>query len=572
MHRAARLAPIGALVLAGSLAAQEGQTRRAACEGRLVSDIVIRTQGPSFGGVFARSGIMSALVSGVHVTTSPDVVRRFLVLEQGKSCTETLRADSERILRGQPFLAGASVATFDDGRGGVRVEVVTIDEISLVAGGALSQESPYITALQLGSSNVEGLGIYAAGRWREGGVYRDGWRATVTDYQLLGRPFQLAVDAERRPIGGTWSTELRHPFFTDVQRIAWRATVGSSLDYFPFVRGGQDRPSVPLKRSFGDVGLVLRVGEPGRLSLFGGSLSREASTPSSDIVVVTDSGLVPTPGTSLDQRYSRRRAARLNFLWGVRNVRFKRVEGLDALTGQQDIRTGFQLAMVFGRSLSVLGTHDDDILVSTDIYAGAGNGRSFGAIELLGEGRQSYDDNRWDDILTSGRAAWYFKPHPRHTTILSGEWGGGWRQRAPFQLSLGEPRGGMRGYSNAELPGGQRVVSRLEQRWVLGNVRGNADAGVAVLAEAGRMWAGDVPFGVTTSTKYAVGTSFLAALPPGSQRLWRVDLVLPLDRTDGAHLELRLRTENSTRIFWREPRDMERSRERSLPQRIFQWP
>ena len=571
MHRTARLAPIGALILAASLGAQD-QPGRPACEGRIVSDIVIRTQGPSFGGVFARSNLLSSVISGAHVTTSPDLVRRFLLLEQGKRCTATLRADSERILRGQPFLAGASVATFDDGRGGVRVEVVTIDEISLVVGGSVVQRSPYVSALKLGNSNLQGLGIYAAGEWRDGELYRDGWRMSGVDYQLFGSPFQLAIDAERRPLGGGWSSELRHPFFTDVQRIAWRTSIGSSRDYFPFFRPNVANPSVPLTRSFGDVGLVLRVGEPGRLSLFGASLSREVSTPSSDIVIVTDTGLVPARGTDLDRRYSARRAARLNFLWGVRNVQFKRVEGFDALTGQQDVRTGFQLAALLGRSLSVLGTHDDDILVSTDIYAGVGNARSFAAIELLGDGRQSYDANRWDDILTSGRAAWYFKPHPRHTTIVGAEWSGGWRQRAPFQLSLGEPRGGMRGFSKTEMPGGQRAITRLEERWVLGNVRGNADAGVALLAEAGRIWAGDVPFGQTMPTRYAIGTSLLTALPPGSQRLWRLDLMLPLDGGGGGRLELRLRTEDRTRIFWREPRDIERSLERSLPQRIFQWP
>ena len=86
------------------------------------------------------------------------------------------------------------------------------------------------------------------------------------------------------------------------------------------------------------------------------------------------------------------------------------------------------------------------------------------------------------------------------------------------------------------------------------------------------MWAGDVPFGEDTRTKYALGAGLLAGLPPGSKRLWRVDLMLPLDRSEGARLELRLRTEDRTRQFWREPRDIERSRERSLPQRIFQWP
>jgi hypothetical protein len=157
----------------------------------------------------------------------------------------------------------------------------------------------------------------------------------------------------------------------------------------------------------------MRVGEPGRLSLFGLSLSREELIPG-DIVIVTDSGLIPLSGTALTDRYTERRAARLNFLWGVRNVRFKRVAGFDALTGEQDVRTGFQFGTLFGRSLSVLRTPDDDILVSADIYAGAGTARSFAAIQFLGEGRQSYDENRWDDILTSGRAAWYFKTHPRH--------------------------------------------------------------------------------------------------------------------------------------------------------------
>lgn len=570
MGVAARLACTGMLALAGSLVAQEPPRVRIPCDGRIVSDIVIRTQGPSFGGVFARSNLLSLIVSSTHVTTSPDLVRRFLLLERGKLCTATLRADSERILRGQPFLAGASVATYDDGNGGVRVDVVTTDEISLVASGALSQESPYVKSVRLGSSNLEGLGIYAAGEWRDGGFYRDGWRASATDYQLVGRPLQLAVTGERKRLGSGWTAELRHPYFTDVQRIAWRAAAGTARDYFLFRRPDVGDPSLFVTRSFADMGFVMRVGEPGRLSLFGASISREVATPGTDVVIVTDTGLVADPNTVLDAQFASRRAARFNVLWGVRNVGFKRVDGFDALTGAQDVRTGFQLAGLFGRSLSVLGTHDDDIFVSADLYAGAGTSRSFAALQLLGEGRRSYDDRRWDDILTSGRAAWYVKVHPRHTTVLDVEWSAGRRMRTPFQLTLGEPRGGLRGYAATELPGGERGIVRLEHRWVFGNARGNADAAGALLAEAGRVWAGDVPFGTSTPVKYAVGTSLLTALPPGSQRLWRLDLMFPFDGS--GRVELRLRTEDRTRIFWREPRDIARSRERSLPQRIFQWP
>ena len=230
------------------------------CDGRVVSDVVIRTQGPSFGGVFARSSFLSALVNGVHVTTSPDVVRRFLLLERGKRCTSTLREDSERILRGQPFLAGASVATYDDGRGGVRVEVVTIDEISLVASGGSLAASPYVTGVRLGSSNMQGLGIYAAGEWRDGGFYRDGWRATAIDYQLLGRPFQLrcrwrapaASVAAGRPSSATHSSPTCSASRGVRRRVEPRV--------LPVLTPGRAvARRCRSTRSFGDIGVVFRV-------------------------------------------------------------------------------------------------------------------------------------------------------------------------------------------------------------------------------------------------------------------------------------------------------------------------
>ena len=568
-----RLVPLGAiLLLATTAAAQEPSRTRVPCDGRIVSAIVIRAQGPSFGGVFARSNLLSAVVSGAHVTTTPDVVRRFVLLEEGKPCSNTLRADSERILRGQPFLAGASVTAYDDGRGGARVEVVTIDEISIVASLRVSQSTPYVTGVRSGSSNVNGLGIYAAGLWRDGGPYRDGWGISATDYQFLGRPLQLALAATRRRLGSVWATELRHPFYTDLQRIAWRGAIGATNDYFTFTQPDVENPSVPTRRSFADVGLVLRVGEPGRLSLFGASFSRETANPSEQVVVVSDTGLVAVDIPLLVDRYATRRTARVNALWGVRNVQFVRVEGFDALTGEQDVRTGFQFGTILGRSISVLGTTDDDIFVAADMYAGRGTPRSFAALQILAEGRQNYDENRWDDILSSGRAAWYGRFHDKHTTMLSGEWSAGWRLRTPFQLSLGDRDGGMRGYKASELPGSQRAILRAEHRYVFGNVRGNADAGAAVLAEAGRMWAGDAPFGESTPVVFSAGVSLLAAIPPGSQRLWRMDIVMPFTRRGGAGLEFRFRGEDRTQVFWREPGDMERSRERSLPQRIFDWP
>lgn len=531
----------------------------------------MRAQGPSFGGIFERWSLLSGMVRLLHVTTSPEIIRRFVLLEKGMPCSALRRYETERILRAQPFLAEASVTAYPDGAG-VRVEVVTVDEVSSIAGLRMSQRDPYLTALRLGNQNLNGLGIYAMGEWRENYFYRDTYGARLIDHQLLGKPYILSLRGTRRKLGGEWAADVMHPYFSDVQRIAWRASGGESHEFVSFSRPGAVSSTLDLRRRYGDIGGILRIGEPGRLSLFGASLSRESVSPPSLPIIVTDTGVLADTTSALIGRYSSQRTARVNALWGVRSIRFLRVAGFDALTAEQDVRTGFQLGTLFGRSLSVLGSRDDDIQLSADVYAGYGTPWSFAALQVEGEGRQSYDDNRWDEILGSARLAWYVKFQPRHTMITSLEWGGGWRQRSPYQLTLGEPSGGVRGYRATRLPGARRGVARIENRWFLGNVRGNADAGLGFFMDAGRMWAGDAPFGLNTPVYYSLGASLFAAVPPRSQRLWRVDVAFPLVQADGARIDVRLTSEDRTRAFWLEPTDLVRSRERSVPSSIFTWP
>ncbi len=541
------------------------------CDGEIVTDIVVRAQGPSFGGIVSRVEWLAGVIRALHVPTDPDVVRRFLVLERGKPCSTLLLEESERILRAQPFLAEATVRAYVAAEG-VRVEVVTVDEVSTVAAVRLQGGSPFVSALKLGSANVHGRGMYAIGEWRQGGAYRDVWGARLTDYQLFGRSYQLGLRGYRRRVGGEWAGDLSRPFITDLQRTAWRVMGGESHDYVVIGRPVGLPASVPVRRVYANVGGVLRVGEPGRLSLFGVSFTREDERPDAQPVVLTDSGLVADTASDLIGRYRSHRSARANALWGVRNIRFRRVRGFDALTAEQDVRLGFQLGTIFGRSISVLGTSDDDIYLAADVYAGAGSPRSFVALQLLGEGRQNFDEQRWDELLGSGRLAWYARPARRHTIQADAEWSGGWRQRGPFQLTLGEVRGGVRGYRSTRYPGARRGVIRLEDRWVLGNVFGLADAGVAFFGDAGRMWAGDVPYGVNTAPRYSLGVSLLAAVPPRSQRLWRFDVAVPMQRDGGAKVEFFLSTQDRTRTFWTEPDDLLRARDRALPSSIFTWP
>jgi hypothetical protein len=545
------------------------------CDLRTVTAIDIKAQYPDIGGIERRSRLLANLVQDLHAVTRDEVVRRVLVLRVGDRCSELRRAESERLLRAQPFLADARVVARDDGSGGVRLEVVTYDELSLVAGVATGNGA-HVTGVKLGNRNLSGEAIEVQTEWRSGGFYRDLFSGRVVDYQILGRPYQMMVEGARRPQGSDWLAELTHPYFTDLQRIAWRVTGGEVETYLGMLRRGPEpSPSLGVTRRFWDAGGILRIGMPGRLSLFGASVSSESERPAFDPVIVSDTGIVlagDSVARALAGRWTSYRVARVNALWGVRNVRFLRVTGFDALRGPQDVRIGFQFGTLFGRSLPVMGSDDDDIFVASDIYVANGSRRSFLALQARAEGREDGDTRRWDGVLTSGRLAWYLRTAAFNTVEASAEWSGGWRTRVPFQVSFADIEGGVRGYRDSRLAGAQRAVLRLEDRLFLGTVKQSADVGLAMFTDVGRLWAGDAAFGVDARPHLGAGLGLLVAVPPRSKRLWRLDVARAITSDPDAKWEVRLTSGDFTRAFWRDPPDVRRVRERTVPQSVFTWP
>jgi outer membrane protein assembly factor BamA len=175
-------------------------------------------------------------------------------------------------------------------------------------------------------------------------------------------------------------------------------------------------------------------------------------------------------------------------------------------------------------------------------------------------------------VLTTGRVTHYLKFSPWHLNQATLEWSGGYRQRTPFQLLIGVPEGGVRGYEESRLAGGQRIVARIEERFRLGRVSDLADAGVAFFADAGRMWAGDVPFGTNTSVKTSIGFSILGAAPIHSARMWRVDFALPLNSEANSRFTVKVSNIDRTQFVFREARDVFVGRELTVPSSIFAWP
>jgi len=543
-----------------------------ACKGEIVTRIDVHRKGPFE--VTGTSLWKRAVRWGAkqHVTTREQIIRRFLALQVGDHCTELRRQDSERILRVQPFLADADVVAIPDGSGGVILDVSTVDEGSLILDGVASAKSPHLRGLRMGDANLLGDATYLVGKWNHNEQFRDSYWGKISDYQFLGRPYQLSAWGGRKALGGDWAMEASHPFYTDLQRVSWRTTAGNEAGFFNFQRPGADPALVRLNRNYADVGGVTRLGRPGsKLALVGASISHETEDPGESPYVITPAGLVADTSKALVNRFMRSRSTRINGLWGFRAVRFVRVAGFDALEGNQDVRTGLQVSTLLGKGIKGFKGQDDDMFTSSDIYYGMGTRWSFAAIDVAGEGRKDRVSG-WDGILSNGRAAIYLKPMSRHTLVSDLNWSGGWKQRVPFQLTLSDPEGGMRGFRSSQIGGARRLIGRVEDRYLAGRISQLASVGFAAFVDAGKLWAGDAPLGVNSPLSMSAGISLLAAVPPRSQRLWRMDLALPFRGGTKRRLEVRFSNSDFTRLFRREPGDVYSSRERSVPSSVFNWP
>jgi hypothetical protein len=536
------------------------------CIGQRITRISIEPIGPEFGGESKSSHFITALVRKLHVDTRARVIHQFLQVKEGEICTEVNRRETERVLRAQWFLQDARVLVYPD-KDGVQLIVTTVDEVGLIAGA--NSRGLALSSAAIGNSNFMGRGLLWEVGWRDNGVLRDGRSLRLRSAITFNRPIQSSINWNRYGLGGRADAELRYPFITDLQRYGFRALIGEDDDYVRFLRPVGDLPYESVKRKFASLGGVARVGHPGFLLLAGASLSYDSEKIGST-VVVTDSGVVPFGQTLPVLPAPPQSATRANLLLGGRAMRFLPVEGFDALTGVQDLRIGVQFGGQIGRPLHLDGIGTDDFFASGDIYAGWGTPQVFTGTEWVFSGRKS--GAGWDGRLISGRSAAYFKPLKSATSIISMEYTGGKDVRVPFQVPLGASASGLRGFRDSYDAGGSRLIFRVEQRQAIARPRGFADVGALVFTEAGRVWAGRVPYGITTPWRASVGTGLLISIPPKSRRVYRLDVAYGLNPDlRSSRWDFRLTSGNFTRIFWQDPDESRRARERSLISNLFSF-
>ena len=558
-------------VLGWSLAGAQppGDSVVAPCDGEIVRAFDIQTGRPPFSGAAGLWRSTARAIGLHHATTRPAVIAAFLALHEGRPCTERRRIESERILRTQSFIGDARVTTSHDSLGRLVVHVRTTDEIPALIGARI-RGLRLPQALSLGNANVGGMGLLFEGRMERADGYRVGVGGRLISATAFGRPYRFSIEGERARLGSHFLTELEHPLFTDIQRIAWHALYKSSEDFYGISRPAGDPLALMVRQDRWEASGIVRAFGSRTISVIGYAAARVHLVPADTGILVTNHGLAPDTGTVLRGRFTPFMVTRTGVIAGVRRVRFISVKGFDALFATQDVASGFMFGVFGAKGLPSFGERDN--FVSTAGYAGFASPDALVALATEVEGRHGDRTNRWDSVIGSGRAALYIKVRDPLEMIVGDEFSGGTRSRLPLQLSFGDLRGGLRGYGGANLAGAQRNVARAELRRSTEGVRTRADLGIAVFTEVGTLWAGDAPYGVST-TRESVGISVLAAYPTRSKRVYRLDLGMPVARggTGGGRFEVRITSDDRTNRFWREPDDVSRARTGAVPSSLFSW-
>lgn len=527
-----------------------------------------RSDGRSTGGGERGAWINGALAA-LQPQTDPEVIRQYLLLAPGGVCEEQRRIESERILRAQPFIADAVIHVHAVRAGAVSLEVVTSDEYSLFARGWGLSGMPI--GVEAGSRNIGGSGRAVFGLAEIGRGNEPGFAARFTDYHAFGLPIRFEGRWASRQLDHSWGAGLSRPFLTNFQNTSWEGNVSYDRRYYTYREPSIRDVSLEYERRRWLLGGVRRIGGEGAHASAGIIAAGEVANPVRS-VLIRERGPEPTVAPALTGEFARFDATRFGVAAGARSVRFLPVRGLSALSGPEDVPLGWEL---FGLALrGVDGWQDSPADWVSVVYASAavGGPRSLLRFEWEGERRHAIGGPDPDQYAGSGRLAWFAAPTSDSRTTVSLEAAIAHRTRIPVQLTFRDDVSGLVGYHASEVGGSSRIVGRTEHRFAMPVPTDRAEFALAGLAEVGRIWAGDAPYGTNTSWKAGVGVALLAAVPKGSRHTLRIELGLPVGDRDRATPEIRLFIYDFTRRFWNAPRALWLAREAATAARAVGAP
>jgi hypothetical protein len=561
-HRRARLRALPFMVagcawlVAGAAAAQE---RDQPCPEGRISNIFVDNHAIYNVDELDGSGLLRwfySTANALHMTTREGFIRSELLFSEGDCYDPYLLEESGRILRGYAFLARADVFAVDQPDGTKHVVVDTQDEWTTQLDFGVSFDGGLnVEVLDLLQEDLlgEGIGVNVFYRQRK---ERKDIGAGIRFPRLFGTRTDGALSGGRTRAGRFVEESVAYPFVGEIGRLALRQRYQRRDDLFPYVvanppETGFSHLLLPDRDERIELSVAGRLGQPGNLTLLGMGVSRETLEFHGNLEVARNNNFdntapAPPEADSLVSGQTHPTSTtHLNFFIGQRNVHFARVRGLDPLDGVQDIQLGTDVGLTLGKSVDVLTASgvpgSDDLYTRLRFYAGFDPGTSYIFLNAAFDGRHLFsggaDGNGWRDLIGEGDVYGYLRSRktPDHTFFARVSAAGGWSMDAPFQLTLGG-RQGVRGLREEDFPGGQRLLFTLEDRYFLHWPAPSLfDLGFTLFTDVGRVWPGDVPYGVDSGWKGTMGGGLRIGFPHGSRTVVRLDLAMPvgMDNTRG---------------------------------------
>ncbi len=492
-----------------------------------------------------------SLANELHVRTDEAVIRRELLFDVGDCYDPVLMEESERLLRGYPFIARADIYGVRQPGGALHVVVDTEDEWSTQVETRLDLSQGFdFQGVDVREQNLLGTG-------RELGVFYSNLDATQTygvryfAPQLFRTRWNLDLAGGKTRAGTFLDEIVSYPFVGEIGRWAAQQRLYRHDRYFDYLlpsqAGDELRLLVPLREKEFQLALLRRFGRVGNLTILGAGMGfQEISYPGSDSTLsLVRNGdyrhASPAPGTVAAPALGAMehlRNIRAMILLGKRNIVWRQRRGLDSFRGEEDVRIGADVEIAFARSLPGLES-DNDLYGSLDFYAAAGPPTAFMATRIRADARRDYaatpGTREVKDLIAESETFLYVRPSQasRHTLVLRAAAAGGWHTATPFQITLGGQHS-LRGLPRTAFPGGRRVVFTAEDRFYVGwPLTDVADFGTSLFVDVGRIWPGDAPYGQSSGWRTSVGGGIRANFPAGGTNTFRVDAAFPVGSNGG---------------------------------------
>ncbi|HUE97270.1 MAG TPA: hypothetical protein VMN39_11455, partial [Longimicrobiaceae bacterium] len=481
--------------------------------------------------------------NALHVRTTPGVIARELLFSRGDCYESEELRESERLLRAFGFLADAEITEDRQADGTVHVRVETRDEWSTRVQPRLETDGRIqFRGIELVEDNLVGTGRHLSlfyDREDDQRIYGAGYS---TPHFLRTRT-DMALRVARTDVGEIVQQSITYPFVGEAGRFGFRQQIDRSDRYFEILIPNGNVPGrvwVPLRREHAEVGAAIRRGEERyRYSIFGAAIAAERVTYPAEPIFADSTGRPTVPTAVFRPPWDPMSSVRVVGLVGRRDVEYVRRRGLDTVDGVEDVQLGFEGEISLGAAVPGISVDEDFAFAARAGWAGEPAPEITWGITAGFEGRRMMgrlDGPAVRDVLAEANAWAYLRPWPerRHTVVGSIAAAGGWDTRVPFQLSLGA-RTGLRGYPRHLDPGGRRVVASLEHRAYLGWPAPSLfDLGSVAFLDVGKIWPGDVPFGIESPVRGAAGVGIRVGFPPGSRQTFRADVGLPIQSEVGS--------------------------------------